>query len=143
MLHAEMVADHVDLLLGRSHDQAADGVSDAHEGVFIRVPAPLPVAELPAFIEGAAALLTLRKALGAGIVEVLPAAGIVDVQVHVVRIAVVLVEVEAAGLNRSVEFADWCAAVAQGAVEDIGEGGRDKEEEGHGLNDIAEMNHGE
>ena len=141
MLHAKILADHVDPVLGLGKDQAAGRMFDAHEGVFVGSLAFLLVAELPAFVDGAAAPLLLVEAHGAVVVVARVFAGEVHIDVYVVGIAVVFIEVVAAGVNR--EVTGRGAAVAHGAFESIGEGSRNKEEKGHGLNDQAEVNHDE
>lgn len=124
VLHAEVVAHGLDLGLGRGDDQAADAVSDAHEGVAVDLLAVLVVAELPALVVGAAAGLLLGVAHGADVVVVGAAAGVVDVQGQVVRVAVVLEEVVAAGLDQGVQLiglVGCSAAIAHGAVEGVAE----------------------
>lgn len=141
MLHAKIPADHVDPGLGLGKDQAAGRMFDAHEGVFVGLLASLMVAELPALVDGAAAPLLLVEAHGAVVVVARVFAGEVHIDAYVIGIAVVFIEVVAAGVHR--EVTGGGAAVAHGACESVGEGSRDKEEKGHGLNDRAEVNHDE
>ena len=131
MIGAKSGADAIDLILRRALNDAADEVLDTLDGVLIRVVAALEVvAELPAVAEGAAALLGLAGFDGADVVVGEGAAGVVDEEVDVVRVAVVLEEVVTAGFGAGVEVAEVGAAVAHGAVEGVGERGRGDEEEG-------------
>ena len=78
VLHAEVVADLVDLFLGRGDDQATDSVLDSHNGVAVHLLAVLVVAEFPALVVGAAALLLLFVTHGADVVVVGAAASVVE-----------------------------------------------------------------